>query len=461
MNKAPTYLKALLIGIVLLFVMVFYSPWLKAPTDFGGPPPSGYEPRSIVTYYHAKGGTNDDTAVFQLALNSGYPIYVDKKLSPYTVSNLILTNGSCMYGHGARIIFKTNSTGFMISGTSTISNLFLSGLVFEGQKYGFTGFGIDGFFTYPFDYTPGFLGIKKTVNMDRNAIVISTASINSYVQNCQVNGFAGTGFRFIGAAATPQPEFKGLTIANNNATLCWQGLCWTNNAEYTTPNNCSTEACGQGMAYYSGNNFTTGGQHVRDGVGIMLDGIVDANPAHTTTEGATINHCYMAVQANGIQNGYIFNGCNVLGGSGLVFTNCTGVSYQNGSFSGGNTFKSINSSDIIVDGTGIGTNSGINYFIRNAALAPLVVVTPNSGVIVMSENRPYDRSGAGGNFFSYTNGWANVFSTSNYFGDLRLTSSGGFTATTNSTAPANTTTIRAWLTVTSSAGGVFKSPLYQ
>lgn len=68
-----------------------------------------------------------------------------------------------------------------------------------------------------------------------------------------------------------------------------------------------------------------------------------------------------------------------------------------------------------------------------------------------------------GNTTVYGTNFANYGSISNTLTTATLTvsGSGGITLATNSTAPANTTTIRAWVSVTNSNGGVFKMPLYQ
>lgn len=459
MKNLPTYSRVIVVVMALLWLVVFWSPWLKAPTDFGGPPPSAYSPRSIVTYYHAKGGTNDDTAKFQLALNSGIPTYIDKSFSYYTVGNLYLTNNSVMYSHGATIKFKTNSVGNMFYGVTGISNVWLGGLVLDGQKYGFQNGG------YPWGGS-FFSDIVRRSAPDRTGILMCSDSINSTVTHCQSHGFSYAGYSFYGAFITPQPEYTPVRVDNLNATFCWIGFETATNAEYMRPDNITTAACGRGLSIESGNNHFTGGQDTKCGVAVRVavgQGI-GVNTAHSEVASRTMNHCSKAFEAYNFNNGFNFIGCMVLGSGGITITNCTGVTFQNGVYGGDSTFRGQFGADIIVDG-GAGNFSGMNYFLNNGVItSQALIVAPNSGLMLSSGNYNV----ATGGVLPYTNSWtgtftgaSNAFTSPVYVPNLIVSGSGGLTLPTNSTAPGNTTTIRAWYTVTNNTGGVFKAPLYQ
>ena len=143
----------------------------------------------------------------------------------------------------------------------------------------------------------------------------------------------GWGFRFIQNAIAHQGPTISDCVADDNAV----GGFWTNVAEYTVFQNCSSVNHGGGagapigVLMQSGNCVWEGGNITFNGVGVQFD---DAgNGVHGIFSGTTINHNSLAIKVNGAGNltaGEKFIGCHIYGGDiwlidciGFQFYGCT------------------------------------------------------------------------------------------------------------------------------------------
>ena len=361
--------------------------WIGLLSSFGQyPTPGGQGSYNLagITVLAPVGGTNEDGAV-ENAISNGVPIALVPNKNYWIYRQIVLTNNSAIIGNNATFTMATNLTGPMILWTNAITNVVLNGLIFDGQGYGFKGTGLAGG-SHPFDFTSAFVGIVQNVANDRSGIYINSSSTNSVVTHCIARGFTSYGFICIGTTAFPQPASAQVIFDNCSAENCWAGFGTTNNGEYVTPNNLAAYNCGWGFDIESGNDFFTGGQAVVCGVGVHVSGYHDNNPAHSTVNGMTINHCYQAALCEGINNGYTFLNCNVEGDGAIVLSNCTGIVFQNCTLTTHGTFDQTFGADILVDGTGqsAGNKNGTNIFTGNRTIVgalPPQVLTPESGKV--------------------------------------------------------------------------------
>ncbi len=78
----------------------------------------------------ALGGTNDDTAVFAAAFNSGVPVICP--VGDFNVTNIVIHNDNeVIYGYGCRLHMAGNATGYVIS-TRGMTNVSVAGLSVYG-----------------------------------------------------------------------------------------------------------------------------------------------------------------------------------------------------------------------------------------------------------------------------------------------------------------------------------------
>jgi hypothetical protein len=434
--------------------------------------------RSIFSF-GARGGTNDDTAAFQAALNCGQGVWVDP-VTNYTVGNLSLKSGSSLLGAGSTIYFNTNASGAMFSAASDLTSVTLQGLVLDGQGYGYAG-------GPPWLYDSGTTNITRVaVSVDRTGILIGNNSPGSTVEGCVAQNFSDCGIRFFGFGGTfPEPTTGNTMNRGNLVQACWEGFNWTNNAEYMDTVGCEARNCGVGYMVNDGNNHVTGSSAVRCGIATRIFG--GANPAHGYFVGCDFNHCDMGIVANDWDEGEQFTGCMWEGGgpgigflNGLFLTNVQGLVIEG---------CQMTSSLIVVDG-GAGNKGGQNFIWNTLFQPPTLVATPHGGLLSF-DNCISTPGGSGpGGTANTTNSMNTVFSGTNTFtgsvnmaGSLNITNNfsangptnllggsvvigggltvnGTLTFATNPAAPANTSAVRAWVTVSNSTQ-VFKLPLYQ
>lgn len=325
----------------------------------------------------------DDTAAFQAAANYPGGVWVDPNLT-YSIGQIVLTNNSRFMGQYSYIKFATNATGPMFWGTNNITNVFLSGLLLDGQSYGFQGVGFSSGYSTAWDFTAAFVGIKQNIAAvaTRSGIYMDSHLTNVVISDCLVRNFSDAGYRFSSPATFPQPTSKQLTFRDCAVENCWQGVSFTQNAEYVNPQNFNASACGQGVDIGAGNILFNGLQVTKGGVGIHAYGGVN-NPAHSTIGPATINHCYQSVYCQDFSNGEKFLGLNVEGDGAQVLSNCTGVIFMDCTLMSNGTFDQTFGADFLVDGTGAlsGTNYVVNCHNVNFNGLPWQVKLVNSGKI--------------------------------------------------------------------------------
>ena len=171
----------------------------------------------------ALGGTNDDTAVFAAAFNSGVPVICP--VGDFNVTNIVIHNDNeVVYGYGCRLHMAGNATGYVIS-TRGMTNVSIAGLSVYGG----------------FQQSPGWMmgSAPSTSWCDYNCVTLplglnTPANARSgFFCNMQgrsrfadltANGFNVAGFYLsnplgFGAAGTPVGIFQ-----NNFADWCYIGF---------------------------------------------------------------------------------------------------------------------------------------------------------------------------------------------------------------------------------------------
>ena len=262
----------------------------------------------------ALGGTNDDTAAFAAAFNSGVPVICP--VGDFNVTNIVIHNDNeVIYGYGCRLHMAGNATGYVIS-TRGMTNVAIAGLSVYGG----------------FQQSPGWMmGAAPIVSggtawSDYNCVTLplglnTPANARSgFYCNMQgrgrfadltANGFNVAGFYLanplgFGAAGTPVGIFQ-----NNFADWCYVGfelpqsihVCdFTTNNVYT-PYDAAGVIPGFGGADYTilnapvAHNCTFG---INDGawnvpindpqISECAVGICICDNTHNTITGGSINH---------------------------------------------------------------------------------------------------------------------------------------------------------------------------
>lgn len=338
-----------------------------------------------IRYYNPLGGTNDDTTVFQTAINSGIPTYVDPYTN-YTVKNLYLSNNTVLMGNNTVIKFATNATGYLLASQPTNHDIFLFGLTLDGQKYGFTGVGQGDANSHAWSWavtTPDITQVASVTN--RSGFYLFNLQTNCTMSHCTAQGFSDAGFRVYGAGTFPTVNVKPLSLIDCNASASWLGFDVLVNAEYFAPFSCTTVDCGRGWNIFAGNVQVCGSLNIVDGVGFYI-GNGGSNPGHSMISGSTINHCLVYGLFNTLPEGTTMSDCVMLGNGVLIITNCTGVIVQNSRVIGdsGTSIGALVGASIIVDGTAGAPYSGNNWFINNAIVGPITPLRANGGIINMS-----------------------------------------------------------------------------
>ena len=308
--------------------------------------------------FGAKGGTNDDTAAFLAAANSGQIVYLDPS-SSYTISPITLPIGTHIDGQGAVVYLNAIASGYAITfnslGNITASTYFKNVVLDGGMPFGAFSFS-------------GSNVISTFSNVWRSGFYIGAEIPNAVFSGCVARNFQDRGFTFVGnLGAYPQPT-TGSTIANNiQAYNCWVGAEFVNSAEYFAASGWQLKNCGHALHIFSGNDQLTGLNCTRNGIAVYITGAgyIDpngvskdnysvANAAHGVVSGC-LNHNGYAAWLSEFNQGFAFNNCTMQGGNVLnnivMMTNVTGVTICGGQ---------PGTSQIIVDGTD--ANSGDNYY---------------------------------------------------------------------------------------------------
>ena len=344
----------------------------------------------------ALGGTNDDTAVFAAAFNSGMP--VSCPIGDFNVTNIVIhTDNEVIYGYGCRLHMRTNCTGYCVS-TRGMTNVSIAGLSVYGGIQQNPGWMmgsapiVAGGITWS-DYNCVTLPLGlNTPNNARSGFFCSMQGRGRYA-DLTANGFNVAGFYLanplgIGAAGAPVGIFQ-----NNFADWCYvgfevlQGLhsCdfTTNNvylpydeygvipgfggADYTILEAPVAHNCTFGINDSAWNVPINNPQISGCSVGINIC----AND-HNTVTGGSINHCSggasLAYLITGCAQGPVITGQEILDNpwnvyvsqaASVTFANCQ---FNYGQFLGTNLLGAVVIVNCFTNGGTITTdNTGLNF----------------------------------------------------------------------------------------------------
>ena len=184
----------------------------------------------LIRDFGALGGSHDDTAAFQAAANSGYPVAIDTTTN-FTISTVYLTNNTHFIGFGSHVTKVGTGNNWAFYSSTNLTNVTVEGLYLDGG----------GGLTIP--SSAGSIG----------GIYMMSGSTNSSVRNCFITGFTFAGLEVAGnenyVATHKNPV---LNIENNVFCYDWIGLDFQSpsgtgagvgDAEYVHPvNNAPTAA---------------------------------------------------------------------------------------------------------------------------------------------------------------------------------------------------------------------------
>ncbi len=301
--------------------------------------------------FGARGGTNDDTEAFQLAFDyvstNRRPLHLET--TNYTLySTVRLTNNVYLDGNGASVFFERNASGDMFASYGC-SNVVVQNLNLFGAT--------------------NLAAIPAAGS--RNGMFMQSGDVGqSLIFNVSFNGFSGNGLYFWGHNSFSDSESNNVMVSHCRAYACNIGfLTGIAAAEYFTFENCVARLCAEGISVGSGNCRINGGEFTGNVVGVRIK-LASSNQAHSLVNGATLNHNTFPVIMQDFAASHLFANCLVYGGGTVVFSNCTGGTFQGGVYAPTTT--------IVYGG---GANSGMNYLCD-------VGINPSTGL-------PITKSGGG------------------------------------------------------------------
>ena len=304
--------------------------------------------------FGAKGGTNDDTAAFIAAAQSGQIVNLDPGTN-YTISRLTLPSGANIDGHGAKVIFSAGLTGYAITCTNNGNHTIFKNVILDGglpANWSFVGSNV----------------VSAYTNVWRSGFLLGAEMPFSDFSGCVAQNLQDRGFTFIGNLGQfPQPTSSSTVLNGIQAYSDWVGAEFVNSAEYVVANSWQIKYCGHALHIFSGNDQLTGVNFTRNGIavyitgasytdpnGVTNDNYSVANAAHGVLSGC-LNHNGYAAWLSEFNQGFAFNNVTIQGANTLnnivMMTNVTGVTILGGQ---------PGTSQIIVNGSD--SNSGDNYY---------------------------------------------------------------------------------------------------
>ena len=308
----------------------------------------------IIWNFGAKGGTNDDTAAFIAAAQSGQIVNLDPGTN-YTISRLTLPSGANIDGHGAKVVFSAGLTGYAITCTNNGNHTIFKNVILDGglpANWSFVGSNV----------------VSAYTNVWRSGFLLGAEMPFSDFSGCVAQNLQDRGFTFVGNLGQfPQPTSSSTVLNGIQAYSDWVGAEFVNSAEYVVANSWQIKNCGHALHIFSGNDQLTGVNFTRNGIavyitgasytdpnGVTNDNYSVANAAHGVLSGC-LNHNGYAAWLSEFNQGFAFNNVTIQGANTLnnivMMTNVTGVTILGGQ---------PGTSQIIVNGSD--SNSGDNYY---------------------------------------------------------------------------------------------------
>lgn len=307
---------------------------------------------SVLSFGAVADNTTDNTAAFQAAINTGKIVFVPPSgTNGYVISNLIMTNGAGLVSFGAKLIFKSGSTGWMIKyGVPVIYNGSFYPTNQKPANISFFGFTLDGGSTSPQTNTA--LGTRHGVWFEPYGEGIQTHDL--YIKN--FNGVALMGKCYAPQSGSGFPQFNYEDQAKNGIynVVCesnWCGIGFLSGTvltpdtdtattylcEYQQGINLKSSYNHYGLWMSGGNNVLSGCNFSRNDTNVFIDGAGNNN-SHSTISSSTINHSSGGIVATNAINGMIFDNCQIWFCS-ITVNDSLGIVFQNGIFgsSGGMT----------------------------------------------------------------------------------------------------------------------------
>ena len=345
---------------------------------------------------HALGGTNDDTAAFAAAFNSGVPVICP--MGDFNVTNIVIHNDNeVIYGYGCRLHMAGNATGYVIS-TRGMTNVCIAGLALYGGIHQSPGWMmgsamiVSGPFVYC-DYNCVTLPLGMNTPPNARSGFYCNMQGRSRFVDLTANGFNVAGFYLANpltfdAATTPVGIFQ-----NNFADWCYLGfelpqsihVCdFTTNNVYT-PFDFGGVIPGFGGADYTildspvAHNCTFG---INDGawnvpinnpqISGCAIGICIGDNTHNTITGGSLNHESggpgLAYYISGVAQGPVIVGQQILDNPGNVYVTRAGsVTFSSCQFNPGsilatNLTGAVVFMNCITNGGAITTdNTGLSF----------------------------------------------------------------------------------------------------
>lgn len=316
--------------ILFLLVLVLSSVSLYAASGFPQASSNsvygfGYTPAINVLRMNppALGSPNDDTAVFQAALNSGGNVYIPGTTN-YVVKTLYPTNGNRIFGDGggSKLTLHSSVSNAPMFDWVANTNIIMENLYLDGGAYG---------------------GTVGTTN--RSGIVpYAYAGRASYIADCSFVGF-DYGIRPYGDKTTTTAHQT--STLNIHDILCYSNFCGvyffspdaSHVVEYITVNHVSAFLNTWGLLIDAGNINVIDSDLNNNtyGLGIPGNGV---NNSHGSIVGSKLNHNTTAGFAiTNITTGELFVGNQINANGSVGFISASkGVRVSNNRISAGNLY---------------------------------------------------------------------------------------------------------------------------
>ena len=273
------------------------------------------------------GDTTDRKAEIEARLAAyGYCEFTDGVY--YISAPITLTGYQTIRGNGKNCQIKktTNSStmGMFTVGTGAYQ-VTIRDLQFRGTNNGKPGS----------EVTTGEYAIYLN---DNSAAALAT------IDNCDFNGLTRAGI----LCASGKNNIRSINVTNCRFSYCNKGIEFAENGEFANVTNCNFISNYCGVSVIGGNNkFAVCGFDANT-IGFRLTEVSGAstNDGHGSAVSCTFNHnTSYAIYAENIDNGYIFDACNmhygdisITNSKGIVFSNCIILGHK----------SSSNHTDIIV-----------------------------------------------------------------------------------------------------------------
>lgn len=259
---------------------------------------------------------NDRTAI-QNAINFAAtvkrPVFLSKYY--YIDSSLTLPEGMTIMGASSQsgLTIKTNPYAMMIPFGANVS---IHNITFFGRR------GVDSA-QHGIVIAKPFGGNIIKYNMD--------------ILNCAFFNLSGSGvyvYNNHNTSSTPLVATReDVKVTNCYAENCYQGYCNGYNGEYTSYTSCSAYGCSVGWRSIGSENNWVGGNIKRGDTAVWITNSQStALLGHclTSMTGCNITHNRdIAILADSVKRGFVFNGCTIYGTSDLFVLGSIGVKFTN------------------------------------------------------------------------------------------------------------------------------------